>query len=288
MFGFRKEFQYLECSACGCLQIAEYPADISNYYPPNYYSFHLPVARINKTWWKKYKLALKLFLPQRMRSTTMGAWMVNCHAKTSYDILDIGCGKGRLICNLYNLGFDHVQGIDKYLPEEIDYGHGVKVLNKDLSCLPPDTYDILMMHHVLEHMENQLNVLKECYRLLRKGRYLLIRIPVKSYAWEKYNTDWVQIDAPRHYYIHTVESMKNLVSKTDFKINRIEFDSTGFQFWGSEQYKKGIPLMAPDSYFIDPANSFFSEKEIREFDNEAKNLNLHSKGDQAVFYLYKA
>ena len=39
MFGFRDEFTYFECSKCGCLQIAEIPKNISNYYPLNYYSY---------------------------------------------------------------------------------------------------------------------------------------------------------------------------------------------------------------------------------------------------------
>jgi len=30
MYGFRDEFIYIECSECGCLQIAEIPEDISN------------------------------------------------------------------------------------------------------------------------------------------------------------------------------------------------------------------------------------------------------------------
>ena len=38
MFGTRDEFDYLECSACGTLQIVEIP-DLSCYYPRDYYSF---------------------------------------------------------------------------------------------------------------------------------------------------------------------------------------------------------------------------------------------------------
>ena len=39
MFGLREEFTYFECAQCGCLQIAEFPADMSAYYPDDYYSF---------------------------------------------------------------------------------------------------------------------------------------------------------------------------------------------------------------------------------------------------------
>ena len=39
MFGTREIFRYFRCAACGCLQIAEVPADLSAYYPPDYCSF---------------------------------------------------------------------------------------------------------------------------------------------------------------------------------------------------------------------------------------------------------
>ena len=35
MFGTRKKFDYLQCSECGCLQIAKIPSDMSDYYIEN-------------------------------------------------------------------------------------------------------------------------------------------------------------------------------------------------------------------------------------------------------------
>src|SRR5262245_10007956 len=39
MFGLGDRFDYFQCSRCKCLQIAKVPADMSRYYPPDYYSF---------------------------------------------------------------------------------------------------------------------------------------------------------------------------------------------------------------------------------------------------------
>jgi hypothetical protein len=38
MFGLRDSFVYFQCAECRCLQIAEFPADMSRYYPASYYS----------------------------------------------------------------------------------------------------------------------------------------------------------------------------------------------------------------------------------------------------------
>ena len=47
MFGFPDEFVYFKCSNCGCLQISEEPADISKYYPTDYYSLKPFIAHSN-------------------------------------------------------------------------------------------------------------------------------------------------------------------------------------------------------------------------------------------------
>src|SRR3974377_1257307 len=39
MFGYRDFFRYFQCSGCGCLQISEFPKDMTRYYPSQYYSF---------------------------------------------------------------------------------------------------------------------------------------------------------------------------------------------------------------------------------------------------------
>ncbi len=39
MFGTGETFDYIECGACGCLQISEIPEDMSRHYPPEYYAF---------------------------------------------------------------------------------------------------------------------------------------------------------------------------------------------------------------------------------------------------------
>jgi hypothetical protein len=69
------------------------------------------------------------------------------------------------------------------------------------------------------------------------------------------------------------------------KVKEIIYDSEGFQFWGSEQYRRGIPLLSARSYMTNPSQSIFSGSQIREFEDKALQLNLEKRGDQAAFYL---
>ena len=67
----------------------------------------------------------------------------------------------------------------------------------------------------------------------------------------------------------------------------VSYDSTTFQFWGSEQYVSDIPLMDARSYFVNPAESLFTPEQIDAFTAHAGELNAREEGDQAAFNIRK-
>lgn len=288
MFAFGDEFRYQECSSCGCLQIAELPADIIKYYPPYYYSFTQKIATLKKLPFLKRLLGNHRIQRKYSKDYNLLKYLKPINAKIDDRILDVGCGKGQLICDLFNQGFKQVEGVDKFLPQEIDYGYGVKVMKKELTELQSHTYDLIMMHHVLEHMDQQKQALTDCRGLLKEEGCLLIRIPVLGEAWERYQGNWVQLDAPRHFFLHTLKSMSILAEDAGFEIRQTTYDSTGFQFYASELYEKKIPLFsAANDYNLHPIEKEFTPGELKAFEQEAEKLNAVQRGDSAVFYLYK-
>ena len=184
-------------------------------------------------------------------------------------------------------GFNNLTGIKPHIKNDIFYECGVKILKKELSDLNHQ-FDFIMLNHSFEHMSEPERVLKELYRLLKTDRYLMIRIPViPFYAFRKYGTNWVQLDAPRHQFIYTKGGLKILADKTGFQLVDVVFDSYEIQFWGIEQYLRGIHLMDSDSYGQNPKGSIFSKEDIVSFKKKANELNKKNDGDQAAFYLYK-
>jgi hypothetical protein len=99
---------------------------------------------------------------------------------------------------------------------------------------------------------------------------------VDSYAWEKYGVHWYQIDAPRHFYLHTKKSMELLANKTGFKIHKIIYDANDYQFIFSEQYLQNKNIKAP---------ILFNKKQIKHWRKQAAQLNNIEQGDQACFIL---
>ncbi len=298
MFGHRDEFEYFECAECGCLQIKKIPRSLSKYYPKNYYSFQKPHClkdNFLKSFLKhqkaKYCLHGKNIIGM-IQSRVLGApeyydWFRRVKISFESEILDVGCGIGVLLNWMRRDGFSNLTGVDPYIDDDILYENGVKIFKKQL-CEIEQQFDLIMLHHSFEHMAEPLSVLKELYRWLKPNRYLLIRIPIaSSFAWKKYGVNWVQLDAPRHLFLHSTKSIQILADQVSLNVADIIFDSTDLQFWGSEQYLKDIAYMDSNSYHVNPQKSIFSKEEIESFKRKALELNKNKNGDSACFYLLK-
>lgn len=300
MLGFRDHFEYVECAMCGTLEIRRVPPDLSRFYPKGYYSFrtrahkdtgffkNFLLKEKTKYWlYGKNPIGALLAVNRKKAPPSFIDWAKKAGIRFCDKILDVGCGGGNFIRDMKRYGFRNVSGIDSFIESDIAPERGVKIFKTELGAINGE-YDFIMLNHSFEHMADPLDALKDIHRLLKHRRFALIRIPVSgTYAWRKYGTDWFQLDAPRHIFLHTIKGMRLLAESSMLKVSSIVFDSDEAQFWGSEQYVKDIPLYDSRSYAVSPRDSIFSEKEIAEFKNKAVELNAAGDGDQACFYLYK-
>ncbi len=297
MFGTHEKFDYVECSNCGCLQIAEIPKNIPKYYASQYFSDkrHRQEVRI-KDLAKLTMLKLNRFLPRQILTRYMVSvfelpfilnLMSNFQVKLESRILEIGCGRGGLLMTLLDVGFKNVVGLEPFAQGKVR--DDLTIINSTIEEFCPQTeFDVVIFNHSLEHIPNQLSAFRRTSAILSKTGVCQVRIPVKTdYVWQHFGINWVQLDAPRHFYLHTVKSLSALGAKAGLSVRSSVFDSTGFQFWGTEQYRQNIPLRAENSYWVNPRKSVFSQDEIRRFSRMARKLNQICQGDQATFFVTK-
>lgn len=301
MLGLRDTHNYFECANCACLQIVEVPENIQEYYPSeDYYSYDAvkPVGGI------KGKL-----IRNRDRFAATGKGIIGSlmhqiqphdklpslqHANINLDskILDVGCGAGHLLHSMKEAGFKNILGIDPFNTEDIKYDNGLTIVKNSIHELAANAndegWDLVMFNHSYEHVYDQVEVLEKTWDILKPGGICMIRIPtVTSWAWRHYSENWVQLDAPRHFFLHSIQSIHILAEKTGFKLEDVVYDSFAFQSWGSEQYKQDIALHDENSYAINPDKSPFTKEDIQSFTEHSKVLNKSKAGDQAAFYLKK-
>ena len=300
MFGTGEEFVYLECAACGCLQIAEIPQDLSRYYGEGHAGLAVDpdavagsaLKRLLRRWRDRYALTGKGtagWLLDLLNPAMPGIRALSrVSPRRTHRILDVGCGSGYLLWSLHNAGYRALLGIDPYLPEERTLAPGLRLLRRELDQVEGE-WDIITFIDSFEHVGDPRGALRAASERLRVDGWILIRAPVvPSAAFSRYGEHWVQADAPRHLHIPSLDGMEHLAAGSGLRVEHIVYDSTDFQFWGSEQYRRGVPLLAEGSFFVDPHGSMFTPDQIRRFRREAEELNRRGEGDTAVFYLRRS
>ncbi len=199
-------------------------------------------------------------------------------------ILDVGCGNGmKFLFPMAEAGFTNLRGCDPFLETDIQYPNGLRIQKSDVAGMG-EKWDFITFHHSFEHVLNPGEVLGKVSNLLSQEGVCIIRTPTaSSFAWEKFGVNWVQLDAPRHIFIQSRESLTFLADLHGMEVFNVVYDSTHFQFVGSEKYLRNVPLRQREK------RNFFDYLKYKlkkyEYKRRAKRLNGEMLGDQAIFYL---
>ncbi len=283
--------RYASCDECGSWFAVETEADFSasRHYPAQYYSFIVAPDSV----------VTRFLRGERVRhSTSRGrplGWLISraigvpadleafgqLGAQRSDRILDVGAGAGRLVRDLYAGGFRHVTGCDAFGPDQI----GPPVLIRGDLAAVRGAWDVIMYHHCLEHIDDPMAELRRATQRLSVEGKLLVRVPLTdSDAAAEYGDRWVQLDAPRHRVIPSAAGVRAMAARAGLIVEREWRDSSAFQFWGSELYRRDVALQSLSG----GPSAHFSRAALKTWALRARQLNLSSRGDQGVFILRRA
>lgn len=290
MFATREKFHYMLCKKCGTLQLEDDISNIGKYYPKYYYSFlgnKEKVETFIQRMQRKIRTEIYYLLPEWITNLLYADknefTFLNClkgipHCREK-KILDVGCGAGIYLDRLYEIGFNKLTGIDLYASKASNLNW--RFYQKDLFSLEDEKYDIILLHHSFEHMDEPHKVMSRLFDFLTDKGILIIRIPVMGKkAWRMYGTNWYQIDAPRHLYLYTERSLAYICKKAKMHITKVKYDSTEAQFRVSQEYMKS------PNQSLDKINRN-RHKNLKQYESEALKANRDFDGDQAIFYIMK-
>lgn len=96
-----------------------------------------------------------------------------------HQIADVGSGSGVFVYFLRSLGFNAIgiepdEGYSNYSVKEL----GVPVTNTFVQDMDDvESFDIITLHHVLEHLTDPLGMLKKVHSLLKKNGHFMVEVP---------------------------------------------------------------------------------------------------------------
>lgn len=256
----KESFNLELCDSCSLLFTNPRPTleRIGDYYKSEDYVSHSSTKKglVNKVygWVRSYTLKKKISL---LKQLTKGK-----------KVLDIGAGTGHFLAKAKESGYV-VLGLepDEDARKVALSENGIEL--KDLSLLHGlnQSFDIVSMWHVLEHVYDLQVDLEKIVSLVNHNGVLIIAVPnYTSFDAQYYKEFWAAYDVPRHLYHFSPKSIIPLVESKGLKFEKMlpmNFDSYYVSML-SEKYKGGSMLKAMRIGFLSnrKAKKGFSSSQI--------------------------
>lgn len=230
-------FQLIENHEYGFLETTPQPSlnNLADYYNSEDYISHTNSKR--NVFEKVYHLVRKISLKNKLN-------LINSLSKDTKQLLDIGCGTGDFL-EIAQQNNWSVFGIE---PNQQASGVANKKTNNvvfdtdQLSKFKNQTFDVITLWHVLEHLPNLEDQVQRFKKILKPNGTLIVAVPnYKSFDAMHYKNFWAALDVPRHLWHFNKSSISKLFKTQSMRVVKTKpmlFDAFYVSML-SEKYKTG-------------------------------------------------
>ncbi len=263
-----REYTVVRCCACGFRYLSPRPhaSELGDHYPAEYFPYHTRLSRpsdkatqggFGRLKWRLDSWNLKR-IGYRMEGTPTLRWFERGLAplrrhnfrhtivppRGRSRMLDVGCGTGSFLYRHSDLGWE-TWGVEMS-PQaaEVARRAGLKVIvgGFESADLPRGYFDLIVMMHVLEHLEDPVAGLSSLRPLLAPGGQIMIEVPnADSWGLRLWGTYWYFLDLPRHFSHFGRGDLTRLASVTGYRLIRCltrfesEWHACSMDYWLRER-----------------------------------------------------
>lgn len=206
-YATKEAFRLFRCDDCGFLftQDAPVETEIDRYYESPDYISH---SDTNKGVINKIYHSVRLLMLQRKARLVMRE-----SGLKNGSLLDIGTGTGYFPHVMQQKGW-RVEAIEKNVGAR-EFGiknFGLSIQDdKALMNMTADSYDVVTLWHVMEHLQNLHETWDKLKEILKPNGVLIVAVPNDaSYDAKIYGHEWAAYDVPRHLWHFEPKTMKAL------------------------------------------------------------------------------
>ncbi len=140
---------------------------------------------------------------------------------TGLKLLDVGCGAGNMIHHLSKYG--KVKGLEvdaRPVRQARLRGYDVDQYDaQDPFPFEDATYDVVTALDVIEHIDDDMPVLKESFRVLKPGGHIIVTVPAFMFLWSHNDV----INAHKRRY--TAAELELRLKQAGFKLKRLSYNN---------------------------------------------------------------
>lgn len=197
-----------------------------------------------------------LIEPWRLKLDYYGRHLTKSRVGIPGRLLDIGCGNGAFLNRAREMGWQ-VQGC------EVDPKAVASCCSLDIDVIEGDafaeqfvenTFDVITMCHVIEHVHDQPALLQRSFDLLRPGGFLWLACPnPQSLGLKTFGSAWSELHPPCHLSIPSQNILIDWLQKEGFSdIVGLRRGAHSRRFWNectNIANRESISLPSPISFF---------------------------------------
>jgi 2-polyprenyl-3-methyl-5-hydroxy-6-metoxy-1,4-benzoquinol methylase len=250
LFGAPGRWGFLQCEFCGLVWLSPrpVPAELSRVYETYFThpngnaspgtTFREKVKRglyatvpgncgVSKSWvWNKVGKLLAL-VPSIRERACLGVMHLDGGAKGK--LLDVGCGNGEFLAIMRDAGWS-VSGVepDPAAAKIARNVYGIFVTTGSLedAKLPANSFDAITLSHVIEHVYDPVELLRECRRVLTQDGKLVVTTPnVAGLGHQIFQRSWAALDPPRHLYLFNPMTLQTCCDKAGLIVTSVRTSS---------------------------------------------------------------
>lgn len=227
-------FRLVRCQDCGNVYLNPRPvtSELATIYPPNYYSYNYdeavsPIARRAK------------HLLDDLKARSWLKHYGGSDSLSSMRFLDVGCGDGRYLKmfermgaskeNLYGVEMD-AEGMQRLREEGFQTFSGR--IEEVANHLPQESFDLIVILQVLEHVENPRETIGRLSRLLCEGGLLIVETPnTESFDARVFRKSyWGGYHFPRHWNLFNADVLRMMAEEERLSVKAFNY-LPAHSFW---------------------------------------------------------
>ena len=210
-------FDLNKCSSCGTTYLSPRPNEkaFKIIYPDDYGNYHT----------KSEELSYVQRVSHLRQSKKIKSLVSSLIHKSEFSVLDVGCGDGFFLDRIKEaFPSANTFGIepDATAARIVGMSHGI--FNGFIEDFKTDKkYDLIISSHVIEHLADPVNFLRNVSKFLNVGGKIIIDTPNLSCLQSRiFSKHWGGIHAPRHWTLFDQKSLLLSADRAGLKVKLVQ------------------------------------------------------------------